>query len=98
MAEFQVTLRYPTDALVKVMEKHHGIHNVAVTHKHDVSGLVTFLIDAVGGRLLNVKDANLDDDTALVTLSIGDYGEGWHQKAEKEIRQLQEHIRSAQND
>ncbi len=98
MAEFQVTLRYGKDELVKVMEKRHGIRDVAVTHKHDVSGIVTFLIDAVGGRLLNVKDANLEDDAVLVTLSIADYGEGWHQKAEKEIRQLQEHILSARND
>lgn len=95
MAQFQVTLRYSKEDLIKVMEKHHGIRNVTVAHKHDVSGIVTFLIDAVGGRTLKVRDSGLDDDAALVTLSVDDYGEGWHQKAESEIRKVQEHIRSA---
>lgn len=98
MAQFQVTLRYGKDDLVRVMEQRHGIVGVAVTHKHDVSGIVTFLIDAVGGRTLSVKDSSIEDDTVFVTISVDDYGEGWHEKAEKEIRRLQEHIRGAPNE
>jgi len=94
MADFQITLQYPKQSLIDVMERRHGVRNVTIPHKHDVAGVVTFLISAVGARRLVVKESAVEDDTALVTLTTDDYNEGWHQKVEAEIQKLQEHILS----
>ena len=96
MPSFQITLKYTRDELERVMREKHGVANITIRTEPDATGVITFLLAAVGAGNLHVNgkyDAEIDGDEVLVRVENGDYTEGWHERVQHTLKRLDDHIR-----
>ena len=78
------------------MREKHGVSNITIRRPQDATGVMTFLLEAIGYDSLYISgeyDAEIEDDDVLVRVQNGDYSDGWHERVQRTLKRLDDHIR-----
>ncbi len=101
MADFQITLEYDKQELIDAMARAHGVANVAIERPEDIEGIVKFMLQATGAKLLkidpNYSDSRIGGSKVAFSL-IADNLEGdWQPAVQQELQAFERHIADARH-